>query len=66
MSFLIFSLINGTLCLAKEKCKRYNFMKQFYSGVKVGVGGGESFRIIGNGRAICKRSLGDADVPSNG
>lgn len=35
----IFSPINGSLGLAKEKCKRYNFMKQFYSGVKVGVGG---------------------------
>jgi len=27
---------------------------------------GESFGIFGNGRAISKRSLGDADVPSKG
>lgn len=27
---------------------------------------GESFGIFGNGQAIWKRSLGDADIPSKG
>lgn len=58
----IFSPINGSLDLAKEKCKRYNFMKQFYSRVKVVI----SFGIFGNGHAIWKRSLGDADILSKG
>ena len=38
VAFLIFSPVSGLLYFTNRKCTRGNFIKQFYSGVKVRVG----------------------------